>query len=151
MGSNAFYPEERPARTADVPGFRIGCSPVTNRQFDAFVEATGYVTVAEAPLDPADYPGVPEDRLLAGSVVFRAPSAPLESDDWRQWWSFCPGAEWRHPAGPDSSIVGLEDHPVVHVAHADATAYARWAGKSLPCEAMWVYVVRGFRTSGGLI
>jgi len=143
MGSNAFYLEERPARTAEVPPFRIDRAPVTNRQFAAFVEATGYTTLAETPLDPADHPGVCEDSLAAGSLVFRPPREPLDSEDWRQWWSFCPGANWRHPAGPGSSIDGLEDHPVVHVAHADALAYARWAGKSLPSEAMWEYAARG--------
>ena len=143
MGSDRHYVEEAPAHRVIVDGFWMDATPVTNRQFAAFVEATGHVTVAERKPDPRDYPGALPHMLRAGSLVFSPTPRPVSLEDWSQWWSFRFGADWRHPLGPDSSIRGLDDHPVVHVAYPDALAYARWAGKSLPTEAQWEYAARG--------
>lgn len=143
MGSDCFYPEERPARQVAVDGFSIQPAPVTNWQFEAFVQATGYVTLCELAPDPANYPGMPPELAHAGSLVFNTPVAPFHPQDFRAWWSFCFDANWRQPLGPGSSITGLEDHPVVHIAFADARAFAEWAGLALPTEAEWEYAARG--------
>ena len=143
MGSDRHYVEEAPTHRVIVDGFWMDTAPVTNAQFAAFVEATGHVTMAERKPDPRDYPGALPHMLRAGSLVFSPTPRPVSLKDWSQWWSFKFGADWRHPLGPDSSIRGLEDHPVVHVAYPDALAYARWAGKSLPTEAQWEYAARG--------
>ena len=143
MGSDRHYVEEAPAHRVIVDGFWMDTAPVTNAQFAAFVEATGHVTMAERKPDPRDYPGALPHMLRAGSLVFNPTPRPVSLQDWSQWWSFKFGADWRHPLGPDSSLKGLEDHPVVHVAYPDALAYARWAGKSLPTEAQWEYAARG--------
>lgn len=143
MGSDRFYPEERPVRQVAVDAFSIQRTPVTNRQFAAFVAATGHVTLAEQAPDPADYPGMPQDMARAGSLVFSRPTCAFHVQDFRAWWSFCFGADWRRPLGTDSSISGLEDHPVVHIGFADAQAFADWAGLSLPTEAEWEYAARG--------
>ncbi len=143
MGDERFYPEERPVHEVDVEGFWIETCPVTNREFARFVAETDYVTFAERPPDPALYPEASPEQLVPGSIVFRPPSRPVGLDDWRRWWEWMPGASWRHPEGPDSSLAELDDHPVVHVAPEDAEAYARWQGKSLPTEAQWEYAARG--------
>ncbi len=145
MGSEKYYQEERPIRRIRVGDFWIDPSPVTNRAFAAFVTATGYRTVAETPPDPRDYPGMRPEFAHPGSLVFRRATMPIPLDDARRWWSFTLGADWRHPTGPDSTIDGLMDHPVVHIAHSDAQAYAAFAGKSLPSEAEWEYAACGGR------
>jgi formylglycine-generating enzyme required for sulfatase activity len=143
MGSDRHYPEEAPAHQVQVSGFAIDIAPVSNAQFAAFVAATGYRTVAETPPDPAHYPQADPALLFAGSLVFRATSAPVPLDDPRRWWHWVRGACWQAPEGPGSSIAARMDHPVVHIAHADAAAYAAWAGKALPSEAEWEYAARG--------
>lgn len=143
MGSAGFYPDERPMREVTVDDFWIDETPVTNAQFARFVERTGHVTVAEIAPDPDDYPGMPPAMARAGSIVFTPPDHPVPLDWPPLWWSFVFGACWRSPLGPGCSVAGMADHPVVHVAYADAEAYARWAGKALPTEAEWEYAARG--------
>jgi formylglycine-generating enzyme required for sulfatase activity len=143
MGSDLHYPEEAPVHRASVDGFWIDSTPVTNGEFRKFVEATGYVTYAEIAPDPKDYPGALPHMLKAGSLVFKQPKNLVDLHDWSQWWTFCFGANWRHPQGPRSSVGGMNHHPVVHVAYQDVEAYARWAGKELATEAEWEFAARG--------
>ncbi|HSH46259.1 MAG TPA: formylglycine-generating enzyme family protein [Longimicrobiales bacterium] len=143
MGSEEFYPEERPVHGVTVDGFWMDVHPVTNADFARFVQDTGYVTLAERPPDPAAYPGVDPAVLVPGSLVFRKPPRRAPLHDVRAWWTYAPGACWRHPEGAGSTLQGRENHPVVHVAHQDAEAYAAWAGKALPTEAEWEYAARG--------
>ena len=143
MGSDKHYPEEAPAHHVTVSGFWIDRTPVTNRDFRKFVNATGHVTFAETRPDAKDYPGALPHMLKAGSLVFTPPKHPVDLRDWSQWWKFKFGANWRRPYGPRSSISGLDDHPIVHIAYRDAEAYAKWAGKDLPTEAEWEFAARG--------
>jgi formylglycine-generating enzyme len=147
MGSTRFYQEEAPVRTATVAAFAIEQHPVTNAQYAEFVADTGHVTVAERPLDPALYPGAAVQDLVPGALVFRPTEGPVDLRDWRQWWDWAPGANWRHPFGPDSATADRMDHPVVQLAYTDAAAYAQWAGRRLPTEAEWEYAARGGATT----
>ena len=143
MGSDRHYPEEASAHRVELDGFWLGRDEVTNEQFAAFVAATGYVTVAERPLDPSQFPGAPPENLVPGSLVFTMTPGPVDLRHLAQWWTWTPGGSWRRPEGPGSSIGGREDHPVVHVAQEDAEAYAAWVGAVLPTEAQWERAARG--------
>jgi formylglycine-generating enzyme required for sulfatase activity len=146
IGSEQFYPDEGPVHQRAIEPFVIARTPVTNREFAEFVRATGHVTTAEQEL-PADvYPQLTPGERGPGSLVFTPTTGPVSLDDWSQWWRWVPGADWRHPQGPDSLIDGLEEHPVVQVSYADASAYADWAGVRLPTEAEHEYA-----SSGGIV
>jgi sulfatase modifying factor 1 len=138
--------DARPVHRVQLDGFWMDRTEVTNAEFARFVAATKYVTVAERPLRAADYPGVPADKLAPGSLVFTPPPHAVPLTNAFQWWAWVPGANWRHPEGPDSNIKGRDQHPVVHVAYEDAEAYAKWAGKQLPTEVQWEFAARGGRS-----
>ena len=145
MGSNDHYPEEAPAQRRWVDGFWISATAVTNREYAAFVSATHYRTVAERPLDARQFPDAPPENLVAGSMVFTGTAAPVDLRHLSQWWAWVPGANWRRPFGPGSTIADRVDHPVVHIALEDAEAYASWSGQRLPTEAEWEFAARGSR------
>ncbi|WP_394343318.1 formylglycine-generating enzyme family protein [Spirosoma sordidisoli] len=142
MGADEF-PDARPVHNVTVAGFWMDEHEVTNAEFARFVSKTGYVTVAERPLKPADFPDVPADQLVSGSAVFTPPAQAVSLTDPLQWWRYVGGASWRHPKGPGSSLQGRDNEPVVHVSYEDAAAYAQWAGKRLPTEAEWELAARG--------
>jgi formylglycine-generating enzyme len=143
MGSDDHYPEEAPAHRVSVGGFWIDRHTVTNAEFARFVRKTGYLTVAEQAPDPADYPGAKPELLVPASTVFRQPPHRVDLGNHYNWWTYVPGADWRHPQGPGSSIKKRPDHPVVHVAWDDVQAYSAWVGKLLPTEAEWELACRG--------
>ena len=144
MGSDDFD-DSKPVHAVTVNGFWMDEHEVTNAQFDKFVKATGYITVAERPLNPKDYPGVPVEKLVPGSAVFVAPTHKVSLNDPLQWWEYRAGANWRHPLGPSSTIRAREKEPVVQICYEDAAAYAKWAGKRLPTEAEWEFAAWGGR------
>jgi len=143
MGSDEHYREESPVHLATVDGFWMDRYAVTNDQFRRFAEATGYITSAERPPRIEDYPGARADMLQPASVVFRKPTHRVDLNNHFNWWAYIPGADWRHPEGPGSSIADRQDHPVVHVAYEDVEAYSKWIGRELPTEAEWEFAARG--------
>jgi formylglycine-generating enzyme len=145
MGSDGHYPEERPAHDESVGTCLMDEHPVTNAEFRRFAKATGYLTIAERAPDPADFPGADPADLVPGSLVFQPTPGPVPLDDWRRWWHWTPGANWRAPEGTGSTLHGRDRHPVTHISYEDALAYADWAGKQLPTEVEWEYAARAGR------
>jgi formylglycine-generating enzyme len=136
-------PDTLPVHLVTVDGFWMDATPVTNAQFQKFVEATSYKTVAERAPDPKDFPDVPKEKLVAGSAVFTPPFTEVPLDNFLNWWKYVPDANWKHPEGPQSNLKGREDHPAIQIAWDDAVAYAKWAGKRLPTEAEFEFAARG--------
>jgi formylglycine-generating enzyme required for sulfatase activity len=143
MGSDQHYPEEAPSHPVSVDNFWMDASPVTNAQFRRFVEDSGYVTFCEIAPDASQYPGANPAILVPASVVFVQPAGRVDLRNHHLWWRFLAGADWRHPQGPDSSLAGRDNHPVVHLAYADVEAYAQWAGKQIPTEAEFEWAAHG--------
>ncbi len=143
VGSDRFYPEEAPVRQVSIDSFEIDLAPVTNAEFQQFVDATGYQTVSERPPDPTLYPDLPPEEQIPESVVFLPPPPTVDRSQPLSWWALIAGADWRHPQGPDTSLDGLMQHPVVHVAFEDALAYAEWVEKRLPSADEWEIAARG--------
>ena len=143
MGSDRHYPEEAPAHRVTVAGFWMDRYAVTNARFEKFVRDTQYVTFAERQPDPKRYPNARPELMCPGSLVFVRPPHPVSLHSVSNWWHFVRGADWRHPRGPGSTVVGFATHPVVHVSYLDAEAFAQWAGKELPTEAEWEFAARG--------
>ena len=142
IGCEDFYPEEAPVQQVEVTPFLLDISPVTNAQFAAFVEDTGYITLAETVPNPADYPGILPEMIVAGSIVFSSP-AKVQTVGPESWWSYVAGANWREPYGPEFGAIAPADHPVVQIAYGDAVAYTKWAGKRLPSEIELEFAARG--------
>jgi formylglycine-generating enzyme required for sulfatase activity len=142
-GGDQPMDDARPLHRVYLDGFFMDATEVTNEEFDRFAQATGYVTVAERKPKHEEFPEAPLENLVAGSVVFSPPPGAVPLDDHYQWWSYVPGANWRHPTGPTGDLKGREKFPVVHISYEDAAAYAKWAGKRLPTEAEFEFAARG--------